>query len=214
MSKDQKPVLNEKEKKKVLDTIKLIYDVFKEISIKSKKSKWEILKHPLIILCVGSLISGFLIYKYQQYNERAAERLKAKYDLSREVIGDIFSDTGDILSKAKIIIQLHSEAISDNNQIMKANEAYNAAYDNFFSNFQRICKNLRIAFKKDTINDWWDNILNRIEELDELLNLLLEFQTTKISEVHSERIIKSEEKIKKIKSELSLLYDYTSEIYK
>lgn len=214
MSKEQKPALNEKDKKKVLDTTKLIYNVFKEISIKREKSIWVILKHPLIVLFVGSLLSGILIFKYQQCNERAAERLKAKYDLSREVIGDIFSYTGEILSKAKIIIQLHSEAISDNNQIIKANEAYNDAYDNFFSNFQRIRINLRIAFKKDTINEWWDNILNRIEELDELLNLLLEFQTKVISEVHSERIIKSEEKIKKIKSELSLLYDYISKIYK
>jgi hypothetical protein len=213
MSKDQEPLLKEIEKKKLLDTAEIIHKIFEEISTKRKKSIWEILNSKLIILIAGAIISGFLVFQYQKQFENSAEKVKARYDLSKEIIDEIFLYSGEILSKAKIIVNLHSEAITDELQIISANKAYNNAYDIFISNFLKIRFKLKIIFKNDNINKWWEGIQNRIDELDKLLNLLLEFPTNKISETHSERIGLSEEKIKEINSELSLVYDFVFQAF-
>ena len=213
MSKDQEPLLKEIEKKKLLDTAEIIHKIFEEISTKRKKCIWEILNSRLIILIAGAIISGFLVFQYQKQFENSAEKVKARYDLSKEIIDEIFLYSGEILSKAKIIVNLHSEAITDELQIISANKAYNNAYDIFISNFLKIRFKLKIIFKNDNINKWWEGIQNRIDELDKLLNLLLEFPTNQISETHAERIGLTEEKIKEINSELKLIYDFVFQAF-
>lgn len=204
MKNTKKSILKEKERKKLIDNATVIHQIVEEISEKRKKRKWEILKHPLFILFAGAIISGVFVFEYQNRQASIAEKEKAKYELLKEVS----SYTGKLLAMAENVVYLHQKPITNSEQILNTNIAFNAAYDDFNSNFIRIDYKLKIIFKNDDINMGWADIRKGLKELNDLLDLLHEFPTNKISVEHSERIERCKQKVEKIKEKIDLLSDF------
>lgn len=201
---NKKQILNNDEKQKLLDTAEIIYKIANEISNKKQKSIWVFLKHPLFLLIVGGLISGFVVFTYQSCQAKIEEKAKSKYELLKEI--SLY--TGKVFTAGKNVIYLHQKPIRNPDQIIKTNKDFNKADNEFNYNFINIDYKIRILLKNDKISEMWHRIKRGIEDLSKLLDLLHEFKTDEISEEHAKRIRQSTTKIKELETQL----DHFSEI--
>lgn len=195
MNNDQKIILSQEEKNKiiettskvhqiVIETASKVHQIVEEISAKRKKGKLEFLRHPLFIVIASALLSYWLIPLFLEQQSNNAERVKAKYELIKEM--SLYK--GRVITMAENVVYLHQKPIKDEDQIIATNKSFNETYNEFNSNFRRIDYELRIIFKNENINKRWAEIQRELKELDDLLGLLHEILTSDISEEHSERI--------------------------
>jgi len=207
MKDEKEPLLNEEERQKIIQNAAITHQIIEEISAKKKRDKWAFLKHPLFILLIGAVLSRFLIPIYQNWQAKSAERIKAKYEISKE----ISSYTGRVIAMAESVVYLHQKPITNAEQIINTNRAFNSAYSEFSSNFIRINYKLRVIFKSEDISQEWLDIRKGLKDLNDHLDLLHEFPTNDISEKHSERIDRTLKKIEENKEQLDSLSDFMIE---
>lgn len=208
MENKEKPSLNEEEKRKLVEDVSGIHQIVEEISVKRKNCMLIILRHPLFLLFLSVIIIHLLIPKYQEQQANIVEKMKAKYQLLKEI--SIYN--GKIVTVAENVIYLHQKPITYIEQIENTNKSFNDTYDEFNSNFIRVAFELKTIFEKESINQGWTDIQKELKELNDLLDLLHEFPTTDISEEHSKRIDICKKKIGEIKEHFDVISDSMIEI--
>ncbi|MGB2763315.1 MAG: hypothetical protein WBC02_00920 [Candidatus Aminicenantaceae bacterium] len=207
MKDEKKPLLKKEERQKIIENASIIHQIVEEISAEKKRDKWSFLRHPLLILLIGAVISSFLIPIYQNWQVKTAERIKANY----EILKEISSYTGRVLTMAESVIYLHQKPITNVNQIINTNKSFNEAYREFNSNYIRIDFEMRVIFKKKDVSQGWSDVRKELKDLNDSLDLLHEFPTNDISEKHAERIDRCLKKIGENRERLNLLYDFMIE---
>lgn len=197
-----KNILSSQERGKLIEITAIVHQVVKDISETKSRSKWEtILRHPFILLLLGSIISGILIFEYQSCYTRSSERIKEKYNLMRETSLYI----GTVLSLSDNVIYLHRKPITGVAQIVASNKSFNEAINKYNSNYLRVDFKLKIVFGDKNINKQWELIHKETEELVLLLDLLGEFETNNQTLEHSKRIAECRLKCNEIKTNLDQL---------
>lgn len=192
-------LINQEEKKWIVQTTAIVREVLKEDSRPKKKKFSEFLRHPLFLLFAGTLASGIIVHEYQSRQARIAERNKAKDELLMEISGV----TGKLLARAEEVLGLHQTPIKDDAQIIATNKAYNEACDLYASSLLKTEHSLRILFKDEAMIKGWSKIKAGFEELNECLDLLHEIKTSEISQEHSKRIALCKDKIKEVTAKLN-----------
>lgn len=204
MEDKKKPFLKKEERQKIIENASIVHQIAEEISAEKKTSKWSFLKHPLLILLIGAVISRFLIPIYQNWQVKTAERVKANY----EILKEISSYTGRVLTLAESVIYLHQKPITNVDQIVNTNRTYNEAYREFNYNYIRIDFEMRVILKNEDVGKVWLDVRKGLKDLNDNLDLLHEFPTNDISEKHAERIDMCLKKVKENRERLNLLYDF------
>jgi hypothetical protein len=201
---DQPPkILKSEEKEDLEKNVAVVHQGVDEIAGQKKKSRWDVLKHPLLILLIGALLTNYFIPIIQKRQAHMAEEAKIKY----EMLKDIALLTGKVLANAENVVYLHQKPIRNSDQIITTNKAFNTAFDEFNFNFIRIHYQIRTIFVNADLDRGFADIHKAIKELNDTLDLLHEFPTQEISEGHSERIDRSKRKIEAIKRKLDELSD-------
>jgi hypothetical protein len=201
MDNKDKNTFTEEDRKRIIETSFIVHEVIKENAGDKTRKKWwlELLKHPLLLLILGSLASGVIVFEYQKRYAKSEELRNAK----NELIKEISSLTGKLLTMSENVIYLHQEPIENREQIINTNRNYNNACEEFNSNISRIANSLNIIFEDKDITQSWQNLQNETKNLNEVLARLHDFQTTVISEEHSRRIKQSVDEIEEIKGKLN-----------
>jgi len=109
---------------------------------------------------------------------------------------------------AESVVYLHQKPITNTEQIINTNKAYNTVYRDFSSNYIRIDYKMRIIFKNKDISQGWSDIRKGLKDLNDNLDLLHEFPTKDISEKHAERIDRCQKKIVENRERIDLLSDF------
>ncbi len=198
-----KMILNSGEKEDPKRNAVAVPQRVEETEGQKRKGRWDALKHPLVILLTGALLTNYFIPIIQKRQAHMAEEAKIKY----EMLKDIALLTGKILANAENVVYLHQKPIRNSEQIIATNKAFNAAFDDFNFNFIRINYQIRTIFVNADLDRGFADIQKAIKELNEILDLLHEFPTQEISERHAERIDRSQKKIEAIKGKLDGLSD-------
>jgi hypothetical protein len=202
MNDKVKSTLSDHEREKLIETTAIVHQVVKEISDKKSRSKWEaLLKHPFLLLLFGSIVSGILIFEYQSCYTKNSEQIKAKYEL----MSDTSLYIGKVLAWADNVVYLHRKPITNNEQIIETNEAFNKALDLYNSNYLRVAFKLKIVFENKRIDKQWELIHKETSELTVLIDHMGKFKTKEQKLEHSRRIAKCRMQIEAIKTNLDKL---------
>lgn len=203
MKNNSKLILNEEERKKLIEHAAKIHQIVEEISGKKKHSKFEFLKHPLIILGFSALIIHFLIPSYQKRLANLEENVKARYQIMRKSTPYVER----VIAMAENVVYLHRKPIKNKEQIIDTNKSFNAAFDEFNSNFSRIAYELKIISDIRDAYKEWKSIKEELNELNSLLDFLHEFPTSDISIEHAKRIESCNQKVEDIKEKWEVFLD-------
>jgi hypothetical protein len=204
MSAENDVQISAEEKQILVATTTIVHRVVKEITDSEPKSKWEkIIRHPLLLLLIGTLISGIIIFQYQESYTKHSEQLKTKIELMTKTS----TYTGNVLANAANIVYLHTKPIRGNRQIRTTNQGFNIAYDQFNTNYLQIAFMLKIIFEEEKIDKNWLTIFNEIEQLNTLLDHLGKLQTDDQTIEHPKRIDQCNSNIEAIKKKLDQLAD-------
>lgn len=200
-----KSTLSAQERERLIDTTAVVHQVIKEISDKKPQTKWEAflkhIKHPFLLVLCGSIVSGILIFQYQNCYTRNSEKIKAKYELMNETSFYI----GKVLAWADNVVDLHRIPVTDIGQIKATKTALNNALNQYDSNYLKVAFKLKIVFENKKIDKQWELIHKETKELTVLINHMGKFTTKKQNLEHSIRIDKCRMKIEEIKSNLDQL---------
>ena len=203
MNNDQKIILSQEERSEIIKNASRVHQIVEEISAKRKKGKLAFLRHPLFIVIASGILSYLLIPLFLEYQSNNAERVKAKYELIKEM--SLYK--GRVITMAENVVYLHQKPIRNEDQIKATNKSFNEAYSEFNSNFMRIDYELRIIIKNENINKKWADIQKELKKLNDLLDLLGEIRTSETSEKHSKRIDTCKNKIGAVKDKSGSLAD-------
>jgi len=201
MNKKPKIILSQEERDKIIENASRVHQIVEEISAKRKKSKLEFLRHPLSIVIISAILSYLLIPLFLKQQTNNAERVKAKYELIKEM--SLYK--GRVIAMAENVVYLHQKPITDDEQKEDTIKSFNAAYDEFNSNFIRIDYELKIIFENEYINKEFADIQKEIKELNDFLDLLHEIPTSKVSQEHAKRIDECKNKIIEVKDKANSL---------
>jgi hypothetical protein len=202
MNDEVKSTLSAQERERLIETTAIVQQVVEEISEKKPRSKWEtFLKHPFLLLLFGSIVSGILIFEYQNCYTRSSEQIKAKYEL----MNDTSSYIGKVLAWAGSIVDLHGISSTDIDQRKATRKALNKALREYDSNYLTVAFKLKIVFENKKIDEQWELIHKEISELAVLINHLVGFDTKEHNLEHGESIDKCRMKIEEIKKNLDQL---------
>jgi uncharacterized coiled-coil protein SlyX len=205
MNDKVKSTLSDQEREKLIETTAIVHQVVKEISEKKPRSKWETflkhLKHPFLLLLFGSIVSGILIFEYQNCYTRNSENIKAKYELMKETSSYI----GKVLAWADNVLDLHRIPVTEIGQIKATKKALNNALNQYDSNYLRVAFKLKIVFENKKIYKQWELIHKETKELTVLIDHMGKFTTKKQNLEHSRRIAECRMKIEEIKTNLDQL---------
>jgi hypothetical protein len=168
-----------------------------------KRISVDLLKHPLLLLLAGTLLSGYLIPLYYKTRADITERTKAQYELLKE-ISDL---SGKVLASCENIISLHQQAITKQEEIDIIYNGYNNALTEFNASSLGIIYRTKIIFKESEINIKLEEIKKDFSSLTEVIGLLLECKTNERKIRHSERMDRSKKEFEKVKSKIDLLAD-------
>lgn len=202
MNNKAKSTLSARERKKLIETTAIVHQVVMDISDKKSRSKWEaFLKHPFLLLLFGSIVSGILIFEYQNCYTRSSEQIKAKYAL----MNDTSSYIGKVLAWAGSVVDLHSIPGNNIEQIETTQKELNKALREYDSNYLTVAFKLKIVFENKKIDEQCELIHKETSELAVLINHLVEFSTKEHNLEHGESIDKCRIKIEEVKTNLDQL---------
>lgn len=197
-----KKIISKLERNKIIESATIIHQIIEEISEKDKKSIWEkLFKHPIFVLFVGAIVSGVIIFEYQNRQTRISENIKAKYELIKETS----CNTGGVIAAAENVIYLHEKPIRDEKQQIKTREAFNTALDKFKSNFIIVGYKIKVIFNDKEINEEWKGIEEEIDEMHSRLDYLEKLHTDDTTDRHPERIDLCKDKIDRIRAKMDRL---------
>ena len=201
MDNHQDKILSKEERDRISEAAAIAHAVVRELSPKKKKSGFDFLRHPLLLLLVGSLVSGIFIFEYEKRHAQREERIKAKSELLKEVA----FITKKLLTMSENVVYLHQKPIKNEEQIVSTNKSYNQACDEFHANYIRTSSSLDVIYRDEKITQEWNDIQNDLKELNDFLELLHEFGTSVINMEHSKRIDMCVKKIEAIEQRLDKL---------
>lgn len=202
MNDEIKITLSDEERENLIEKAANVHQIVEAISNKKKRNKWEMFfRHPLLILLIGSIISGVVIFRFQDCHTKNSEQIKARYAL----MGETSLYLGKVLAWADNLVYNHEKPITNDEQLKKTNREYNEAFDDFKSNYFKISFKLKIVFEDENIDKQWELIQKGTIELNELIDLMGKFKTDEQDIEHSARISWCKKKILEIKYNLDKL---------